>query len=169
MPFQPGKSFSYDDEDKEKPLGPPKVDVNVDPFLKASFLKALNLAKKENLIEEKENPANSKPWQSSEPSEISREVRDIAKKIGEFYLIKNDECYNDAADELLKLQITNIQINENIVSITTNRPGMLIGKRASNVDQLEEFIEKKIKIIECKDNLYNYLIPVEEEASLDGE
>jgi hypothetical protein len=94
---------------------------------------------------------------------IHSSVQQVAKRIGEFYLEKNGEDYDETAAELLRLQITKIEVEGDTVTITTNRPGMLIGNHAANIDGLSEFIEKKIKIIECRDNIYNYLISIEED------
>jgi ribosomal protein S3 len=45
------------------------------------------------------------------------------------------------------------------ITITTERPGILIGKRGTNIDALEKFLGTKVKIIEDQDPLYHYLIP----------
>ena len=45
------------------------------------------------------------------------------------------------------------------MEITTSRPGLLIGKRGSNIEELSDWLKKKVKIIEAKDDLNNYLIP----------
>jgi ribosomal protein S3 len=56
-----------------------------------------------------------------------------------------------------KIEVDDILPNS--VSITTARPGLLIGKRGINIDALTHYLGTKVKIIEEKDPLSSWLIP----------
>lgn len=95
---------------------------------------------------------------------ISQEVKDVCKKINKFYLKKNLGHGEVAERELLALQITKVRLSPDVehpdtVEITTNRPGLLIGKLGQNIDDLSKFLGMKIKIREEMDHINNYLIP----------
>lgn len=91
---------------------------------------------------------------------ISEQVQEIARQIGKFYLTKNNGDYKKASDEILKLQITKLEVlDDGRVCITTNRPGLLIGKRGENIDNVCRHLGMKIHVIEEMDHIYNYLIP----------
>lgn len=93
---------------------------------------------------------------------ISEEVKDVARDIGQFYLKKNNGDYKATAQEVLALRISKIEVANGEVSITTGRPGLLIGKRGTNIDALSHHLKVKIKIIEDIDHLSFYLVPYEE-------
>lgn len=78
----------------------------------------------------------------------SADIRAICQKIGEYYLDKCERDFVITADKILALQIQNVEVSEDIVTITTARPGMLIGKRGENLDALEKILGKKIKVVE---------------------
>ncbi|RJQ30353.1 hypothetical protein C4565_00785 [Candidatus Parcubacteria bacterium] len=117
---------------------------------------------------------------------IPQDVREIAQQIGVFYLRKNDNNYEKTAEEISNLQIvqlsletTNSSVGSSIESenkvgtkktltITTARPGSLIGKCGTNIDELTKYLKEThkidhIKIVECRDNLIDWLIPQREE------
>jgi ribosomal protein S3 len=93
---------------------------------------------------------------------LDQKVRDVAKKIGNFYLLKNNGDYAKTEEEINSLQISKIEVTDDTVAITTNRPGLLIGRRGTNVDMLTEALKMKIKIIEEEDAIINWLVPQEQ-------
>lgn len=90
---------------------------------------------------------------------IPQEIREVAGKIGQFYFQKNSGDYAATAREITDLQISKIEVTEKDVSITTARPGRLIGRRGRDIDALTEFLQTKIRIIEEIDPLISWLIP----------
>lgn len=90
---------------------------------------------------------------------IPQEIREMAEKIGQFYLQKNSGNYATTAREIADLQISKIEVAEKEISITTARPGLLIGHRGMNIDSLAKFLQTKVRIIEEMDPLISWLIP----------
>lgn len=86
-------------------------------------------------------------------------IQAIAQQIGEFYLEKNGGHYDDAHGEIESLQIRNIETTTEGITITTNRPGLLIGKWGENISNLEKELGAKIHVVECADDLSNWLAP----------
>jgi ribosomal protein S3 len=99
----------------------------------------------------------------------SLEVQDIARKISLFYLNKKKNPYL-ANEEIAKIGISSIEIKSKIVGhwfskkfqddvviITCARPGLLIGRKGSNIEELQSFLQKKISIIEDKDSIFIHL------------
>ena len=95
---------------------------------------------------------------------LSNEVKEMASKIGCFYLQKHDDDYERTAAHI-ELRISKIDVQENCVTITTARPGLLIGKRGQNIDALTQHLGMAIKIIEEEDPLLQYLIPEPPEST----
>ena len=97
--------------------------------------------------------------------ELTQQVKDIAQKIGQYYLKKHNGSYDACADAIDALRISKIEVDETSVSITTARPGMLIGVKGNNIDALSQFLDGgiglKIKVIEDRDTLRDYLVPVD--------
>lgn len=94
-------------------------------------------------------------------------VREVASRIGAFYLQKNNGDFKATEAEILKLQISNISIDDRLphsvsIAITTARPGILIGKRGQNIDALSRFLGTEVKVIEDQDPLSAWLIPHQE-------
>lgn len=89
----------------------------------------------------------------------SEEAKDAARKIGLFYLKKNNNDYEATEQEINKLRITKVDVTDNKVIIITERPGLLIGKRGENIDKLTDALGMEIHIIEEFDPLSAYLIP----------
>ena len=90
------------------------------------------------------------------------ESREIARLIGEFYLNKNKNNYKKTEEELRTLGVVQIQGKDNAVIITLQRPGLLIGRRGENIDQLQKFLSSKTKYskIDIKeDKVICWLIP----------
>ena len=103
---------------------------------------------------------------------ITKDVKEICEQIGEFYLNKNkgSYTYEKTEQEILRIGFTNIELDENKtkVTVTVARPGLFIGSRGQNIEQLEECLGKKIHIIESCENLNDYLIPVEPDEDYDS-
>jgi hypothetical protein len=98
---------------------------------------------------------------------IPDNVKEVASLIGEFYLRKNDGDYDETADEIDALRIKEIVLEGNVVHIHTLRPGLLIGRRGTNIDALVKFLERDVKVHEVQDDILNWLIPNPPEP-LDG-
>lgn len=72
------------------------------------------------------------------------------KLIGQFYLQKNNEDWEKAIDEITQLRITNMRIVDDKLEITSNRPGLIIGPKGSNINALEKYLKIQIMIKEEK-------------------
>jgi KH domain len=100
---------------------------------------------------------------------IPENCREVARKIGSFYLAKNKGNYSAAQDEIVSLLISEVKVEYSskepvgtTVVIVTGRPGRIIGKRGSNIDELcKYFAPTKIKIVEEQDPLIGWLVPIE--------
>jgi len=91
---------------------------------------------------------------------ISKQTKEVAEKIGEFYLTKNNNDYQKTAEEIRSLRVTEIIAINDFVVIKVGRPGLLIGKRGQNIDALQAATGKKFYIIEVEDNdIESHLIP----------
>lgn len=86
-------------------------------------------------------------------------IREVAKNIGTFYLQKNNGDYEKTEMELLHLLISKIEMKGSDVVITTARPGLLIGKRGTNIDALTKHLKSEVRIIEDMDCVSDSLIP----------
>ncbi|MFW6311704.1 MAG: hypothetical protein ACOC1K_05660 [Nanoarchaeota archaeon] len=91
--------------------------------------------------------------------------KEIYNAIGWFYFIKNKKDFEETRKEIERLQITDVIIYKDNIEIVLGRPGLLMGLRGYNIDNLyvylkEEFELKKlhISITENTDisNLFNY-------------
>ena len=83
---------------------------------------------------------------------------EVCKKIGQFYLNKNEGNYENAATEILRLGFTSVIATPDVVVVELCRPGLFIGKRGENVDKLSAFLGKKIHIIEAE-SITDFIIP----------
>ena len=91
---------------------------------------------------------------------LSFEVQNIACKIGYYYLQKHNGHYAKTEKEITDTRFIKIDVTtDNSVSITVGRPGLLIGKKGTNIDALSKYLGKEVKIIEEMDDLHAYLIP----------
>ena len=90
---------------------------------------------------------------------LSEKIKKVARKIGQFYLEKNNRDLKATEIEINNLGISNLKLHENTVEITTKKPGLLIGKNGINIDNLTEFLNMHVYIIEEADPLDHYLIP----------
>lgn len=98
------------------------------------------------------------------PDKLPDKVREVASRIGAFYLQKNSGDYKATELEIMKLRISKIDVDDRLphsvsIAITTARPGLLIGKRGQNIDALTSFLGTNVKVIEDRDPLSAWLIP----------
>lgn len=72
----------------------------------------------------------------------------VAYKISDFYLRKHEHNYENAGNAVSQLNITDIQVKEDKISIYLSRPGLLIGRKGQNIEALQIFLNKPIEIFE---------------------
>lgn len=89
---------------------------------------------------------------------FSEEQKDIAHKIGQFYLIKNNYNYEVAAEQIIVCGITDLQVVEEEVEIHCTKPGLLLGKKCLNLLALADHLGLPIKIIESN-SIVDFIIP----------
>lgn len=78
---------------------------------------------------------------------ITPEVLELAERIGKYFLVKNDGDLEATAEEIRKLQITDLRIVQQLV-VTTRRPGLLIGARGAQLERLSIAVGMKVAIEE---------------------
>lgn len=66
----------------------------------------------------------------------------------EFYYNKHDENFDKAAEEIRRLDITELDIEDGRVTIKLRRPGILIGVKGNNITDLIDFLGTKVHIEE---------------------
>ncbi len=104
---------------------------------------------------------------------------DIAKSICKFYITKCNGDIEKAGNEIESLQITKIEFSakcsvcncQNIVALTTKRPGILIGKRGETIGLLEKHLNQElaisqVRIIEHMGDACEYLMPEMQDDAL---
>lgn len=72
-------------------------------------------------------------------------VIQVCKKIGQFFLERNNGDYEKTNEQIRNLGIQDIEIG---IVIKTSRPGYLIGKRGQQIIDLQKLLGTKIKIEE---------------------
>lgn len=92
---------------------------------------------------------------------ISEFQKQIARQIGEFYLHINNGDYKKTEQVLADLRVSNIDVHNNVVSIYTARPGLIIGKRGTNISDLEKWLNCKVKVFETSCWL-DYMTPYDD-------
>lgn len=97
---------------------------------------------------------------------FSKETQEVARLIGLFYLEKNNNDYVATEEEIKRLQITDIEVEHCEIIVELSRPGLFIGKRGENVEQLQKYLhehgfKRKLHIKEAKQNILDFLIPYE--------
>lgn len=88
------------------------------------------------------------------------------QKIAEYYYEISNKNINDAINAVNKLQIQYIDEDDSSIVIGLCRPGLLIGKRGSNISSLREKLGKEIKIYQTKSPIDELL---EHICIIDGE
>lgn len=89
---------------------------------------------------------------------ISEQVKEISASIGQFYLQKNSGDYVKTREEIEQLRIKEIEMLGDRLNIKLSRPGLLIGPKGKNINELSEFLKLNIHIQEV-DNILTYLCP----------
>lgn len=97
----------------------------------------------------------------------SYEIVLIARKIGNYYFQKNKRDRKKTIDEINNLLIEKIELINDDVHITLGRPGLLIGCKGRNIEDLEKHICKKIKIFERKEHIVDHLLSFDDEEKID--
>lgn len=91
---------------------------------------------------------------------LSEQDKEAARKIGYFYLEKNNRDFKATEKEIVDLRISKVHVKDDgVVAITTERPGLLIGLRGENIDSLTKFLGVNVHIIEEPDSISYYLVP----------
>ena len=103
---------------------------------------------------------------------MDKQIKDMAVKIGEFYLTKY--TYDEAVKRIRDIGFVSLciqpeynrftDIRPAYLKVIVRRPGLFIGPRGQNVIDLESFLGIKIKIFESKDVLEDYIIPDDPKA-----
>ena len=109
-----------------------------------------------------------KRWIKGFKNRQEQRDRVAAAGIGNYYLslyMDNDskDPYNEAIDDIVQLGITKVKWIGNKISITTTRPGLLIGRRGENLDKLGVFLSKElccnVHLDLIEDIITSWLIP----------
>ncbi len=84
----------------------------------------------------------------------------MARRIGSFYLKKNNQDYAKTEKELTDLRISKIEIDlKGVVFITLGRVGLFIGPKGANIEKLNRFLKADVRVVEDTDSIYEALIP----------
>ena len=100
---------------------------------------------------------------------LTEEEKKIIIQIGQFYLKKNDGDHDKTVKELTSLGIRRISLKSQhfckfcttgeAVEITLFCPGILIGKKGKNIENLEAFLGKHVAIVEAmRETVSDYLV-----------
>lgn len=76
------------------------------------------------------------------------EQENIGYQILSFYSKKNQGDHQATNKELNRLNIRDILVKENVVEIHLGSPGLLIGRKGENIDNLKAHLGKEIKMVE---------------------
>ena len=93
---------------------------------------------------------------------IVRQQRYVAELIGEYYLLKNNNDYTKTQEELRNLGVHEIKTFMHTITITLMRPGLLIGRRGENIENLQKYIFSKTdynKLDIKEDKVLWYMMP----------
>lgn len=74
--------------------------------------------------------------------------QDLFDKFWLFYYNKHNQNYDKAAEEIRRLDITELDIEDGRVTIKLRRPGILIGMKGNNITDLIDFLGTKVHIEE---------------------
>lgn len=89
---------------------------------------------------------------------VSEPVVDACHKIGAYFLAKFDGDYVKSIDHVYDLRIEKVEVSKDAVTITTSRPGLLIGRMGKDYEGLCGYLKIKIKIVESREESYTDLI-----------
>ena len=94
--------------------------------------------------------------------------KEVCAEIGNFFLVKNGGDYEKTRVEMEALRVTGVSVANFIlpsgktsspVTITLERPGLLIGYRGKTIKSLEQSLKRPVLVKEDLTNLSYYLIP----------
>lgn len=68
----------------------------------------------------------------------------VCREIGFFYYEDNQYDTLKAKSSLILTNITKVEIEHNIIHITCQRPGLLIGKKGIHITKLKSYLERKL-------------------------
>jgi len=92
----------------------------------------------------------------------TEEEKNILRHIGFYYCYEYSKDRNKAVADLSLLYITNLSYNDNVITITLGRPGLLIGSYGKNIEALQKYFSEKlgknIKINIVENNIMDYLM-----------
>lgn len=88
---------------------------------------------------------------------FSQELKDIADKIGRFFLQEYCDDKDKTREFLQQLQIQDIAIEDGKIAITVSRVGLFIGRRGRNIERLVGFLGRNIIVKEAKECWYDHL------------
>jgi len=92
---------------------------------------------------------------------FTEQEKEVLTKIGEFFLLKNNQNYAETEIQLRKMQITDILVTKERITVTLRRPGLLFGVRGRLITELQEYLGVEVAVVEAQDrNLYEWLIPI---------
>lgn len=66
---------------------------------------------------------------------ISQEIKDLAQKFGKFFLQEKNGDYNAACEEINKLRINDLRVENGKFVIETSRPGRFIDWKTRRTDR----------------------------------
>jgi Ribosomal protein S3 len=101
---------------------------------------------------------------------VSDEVQTICNWLWDYYFelnkdkmsdLLNDADYEIVNKDIRQLQISRMELNDNILTIYLNRPGIFIGEKGKNIDSFRDYLlthyKRKIDIKIIEDRLPEYL------------
>lgn len=101
--------------------------------------------------------SNVSSYYTISPTIPNKTVKDIAHKIGAYYLQKNNNDPKKAIEEIERLQIFNLEVSDNLITVYTSRPGLFIGPYGRNIETIAKYLEKPVHIIEVGNSLLDEL------------
>lgn len=82
---------------------------------------------------------------------FTEQEKEVLTKIGEFFLLKNNQNYSETEIQLRKMQITDILVTKERITVTLRRPGLLLGFRGGLITELQEYLGVEIAIVEAQE------------------
>ena len=76
------------------------------------------------------------------------DIYELRQKLGKYYLEKNEGDYLKCKKDLYSLRITETKIEDGRFSIALWRPGILIGPRGQNIEELQKYMGVPVHIVE---------------------
>lgn len=95
---------------------------------------------------------------------VQKQIRDVARKIGQFYLAKNNNDYEATQKEIERLRISKLEFDGPKLVIQLASPGLLIGFKADNITKLQEYLDLSIYIVEVE-SLLDSLVPYDDDPT----